>query len=280
MIILDGKKLSKQIEATDKKRAHILIEKNIVPTLAIILVGEDKASKIYIQKKISAGLRVGVKVNLYHYKEDTKTEEVLAKINDLNIDKSTHGIIVQLPLPEQIDKQEILEQISPEKDVDGVHPLNWGRLAYKKHDFIPCTPAAIMEILKEYNISIKGKEVLIIGKSEIVGKPLAILLMNEEATLTIAHKGTKDLVAHTKNADIIISATGVPGLINSEMIKEGVVLVDVGIIRIGSKVVGDIDFESASKKAAAITPVPGGIGPVTVSMLLRNVILFAEKRTA
>jgi methylenetetrahydrofolate dehydrogenase (NADP+)/methenyltetrahydrofolate cyclohydrolase len=277
MIILDGNKISKEIEAYDKKRADILVSKKIIPRLSIILVGEDKSSKIYIQKKISAGDRVGVRVDLYQFEASIEEQEVINKIHELNRDINVHGIIVQLPLPDKFDKQNILEQISPEKDVDGVHPLNWGKLAYKSHSLIPCTPAAIMEILKKYNLELRGKEVLIIGKSEIVGKPLAILLMNEDATLTVANKDTTDLEFHTKKADVIISATGVPGLIKNKMIKKGVVLIDVGIIRIGNKVVGDLDFRDVSRSAYAATPVPGGVGPVTVSMLLRNVILLAEK---
>lgn len=276
MIILDGKKISKNIEEKDKKRADFLISKKIIPKLAIILVGEDKSSKIYIQKKISAGNRVGVKVDLYNFQESSSQDEVIKKIESLNKDINTHGIIVQLPLPKKFDKQQILETISPLKDVDGVHPLNWGKLAYKRHSLIPCTPAAIMEILGSYKIKLKSKEVLIIGKSEIVGKPLAILLMNEDATLTIANKDTKDLSFHTKKADIVISATGVPGLIKNNMLKKDSVLIDVGIIRIGKKVVGDLDFKDVSQSAYAATPVPGGVGPVTVSMLLRNVILLAE----
>ena len=276
--ILDGKKLALKIEKEQKSKVSILRKKGIIPTLAVILIGEDEASKIYVSKKEEAASRVGVEVKLFKYKKNSKTSEIVSKIQKLNKDKSIHGILVQFPPPKGIDQEKIIEAISPYKDVDGFHPLNWGKLAYKTEGLLPCTPAAVMELLDFYKISLKGKEVVIIGKGKFVGKPLSIMFLNKNSTLTVVHRSTKDLKFHTKNADILISAAGKPLLIKKEMVKNGVVVLDVGISRIGKKIAGDVDFKEVSKVASFITPVPGGVGPVTVVMLLENVIKIASGR--
>lgn len=275
--LLDGKKLAKKMETKQKKIVASLRKKGIVPTLAVILVGRDPASGIYVSKKQEAATRIGLKVNVYDYPENIKTKILVSKIEKLNKDKKTHGIIVQLPLPKNINQAEIIESISPAKDVDGFHPLNWGKLAYKSEGLLPCTPAAVMDLFHFYKIPLKGKEVVIIGKGNFVGKPLSILLLNEDATLTVIHIETKNLKFHTKRADILISAAGKVGLIKKDMVKKGVVMVDVGISRIGKRIVGDVDFKNVSKIASYITPVPGGIGPVTVAELLENVIKIAQQ---
>lgn len=272
--ILDGKRLAKSIEEESKK--EIALSK-LSPKLAIILVGDDEASKIYVNKKKKAGDRIGVNVDIFHYAENDNSQDIIDKIKKLNNDVSFHGIIVQMPLPQGFDKQRIIEAVSPEKDVDGAHPLNWGRLAYTIKDVTPCTAFSVMNILHYYQIPIQSKEVVVVGKSELVGKPLSILLMNEDATLTVVHRKTKNLKKHTQNADILISAAGQANLITEDMIKKGAVVVDVGINRIGGKVVGDVDFESVKNKASAITPVPGGVGPVTVAQLIKNVVDNARR---
>jgi len=276
--LLDGKKIAHRLEAEQKKKVASLKKKGVNPALAVILVGEDPASEVYVSKKKEAAARIGLKVNLYKYPKFSRTDTIVSKIKKLNVDKKTHGIIVQLPLPKKINQEEIIEAISPSKDVDGFHPLNWGRLAYKSEGLLPCTPAAVMEILYSYKISLKGKEVVIVGKGNFVGKPLSILLLNEDSTLTVVHSNTKDLKFHTKNADILISAAGCPRLIKGDMVKNGVVVVDVGISRVGNKIVGDVDFKNVFKKASYITPVPGGVGPVTVAELLKNVIKIASSK--
>jgi len=275
--LLDGRKLAQKIEKRQKIVIAKLRKKGIIPTLAVILVGKDPASGIYVSKKQEAASRIGVKVMVFKYPSRAKTEKVASKIQKLNRDKKVHGIIVQLPLPKHINQEKIIEAISPSKDVDGFHPLNWGKLAYKSEGLLPCTPAAVIELLHFYKIKLKGKEVVIVGKGNFVGKPLSILLLNEDTTLTVTHIFTKNLKEHTRRADILISAAGVLRLIKKDMVKKGAVVVDVGISREGKKITGDVDFEEVSKVASYITPVPGGIGPVTVAELLKNVVKIASQ---
>lgn len=274
--VLDGKKLAQRMEARQKKRVAELRRKGIVPTLAVILVGKDPASQIYVSRKKEAASRIGLEVKVFKYPENAKVENILRKIENLNKDKKIHGIIVQLPLPKHINQGRIIEAISPSKDVDGFHPLNWGKLAYKTEGLIPCTPAAVLALLDFYKIPLQGKEVVVVGKGNFVGKPLSILLLNENATLTVVHRSTKNLKFHTKRADILISATGSPSLIKKDMVKKGAVVVDVGISRENGRVTGDVDFKEVSKVVSFISPVPGGVGPVTVAMLLENVIKIAS----
>lgn len=276
--ILDGKKLARKIEEEQKKRVAKLRKRGIIPTLAVILVGQDPASGIYVNKKQEAASRISVNLRLFKFPARSKTEIIVSKIKKLNIDKKIHGIIVQLPLPHHINQEKIIEAISPDKDVDGFHPLNWGKLAYRSEGLLPCTPAAVMALLHYYKVSLKGKDVVIVGKGNFVGKPLSILLLNENATLTVVHRSTKNLKTHTEKADILISATGVPSLIKKDMVKKGVVVVDVGISRTNNRVVGDVDFMRVSRVASYITPVPGGVGPVTVAELLENVIKIASQQ--
>lgn len=276
MKLLDGKRLALKIEQRQKIQVAKLRKTGIIPTLAVILAGEDPASGIYVSKKQEAGKRIGVEVKVFRYPKSIKTEKIVSKIESLNRNKKIHGIIVQLPLPNNINQEKIIESISPEKDVDGFHPLNWGKLAYKSEGLLPCTPAGIMEILHFYKIPLKGKEVVIVGKGNFVGKPLSILLLNSDATLTVVHLATKNLKFHTRRADVLISAAGVPNLIKKDMVKKGAVVIDVGISRNKGKITGDVDFNKVSKIASYITPVPGGIGPITVAMLLENVIKIAR----
>jgi len=275
-VLLDGRSLACRIESRQEREVLKLKRAGIIPTLAVILVGNDSASQIYVSKKQEEGKRIGISVKVFRYSKDMNTVGLISQIEKLNSDKNIHGIIVQFPLPKKISQEKVIEAISPKKDVDGVHPLNWGMLAYKKTGLMPCTPAAVMELLRYYKIPIKGKEVVIVGKGVIVGKPLSILLLNEDATLTVAHKETKNLKLHTKMADILISAVGYPGLIKADMVKRNAVVVDVGITRKRNKAVGDVDYKSVLKKVSYITPVPGGVGPVTVAMLLENVIKIAK----
>lgn len=276
-MILNGKNFALAIEKREAKKVKMLTRKGIIPRLAVILVGDDPASLLYVSKKREAGKRMGVEVDIHQYK-NISNKKVIQKIEMLNRDKKIHGIIVQFPLPENLDSQKIIESVSPEKDVDGLHPLNWGRLAYKKHELIPSTPAAVLEILKSNKIKLQGQEVVIVGKGNITGKPLSILLLNEDSTLTIVHAKTKNLKQHTIRADILISATGSPLLIKNNMVKKGAVVIDIGISKKNKKVIGDVDFNSISKKAFLVTPVPGGVGPITVAMLLKNVVKMAQRK--
>jgi methylenetetrahydrofolate dehydrogenase (NADP+)/methenyltetrahydrofolate cyclohydrolase len=274
--ILDGRKLSQKILDEVKKEVKDLKKQGITPCLACIQVGEDPASRIYVKKKKEACSQVGIIFRLFSFSENVTTEDILQKIRELNSDRSTHGIIVQLPLPKHINKQKIIEFISPQKDVDGFHPQNWGKLAYSSKGFVPATAAGIIRLLKEYNISLSGKNIVIIGKSNIVGKPTALLCLQKEATVTICHKKTRNLKNHTKQADILISATGAPKLIKKDMVAKDAVVIDVGISRVGDKIVGDVDFKNVKDIASFITPIPGGVGPMTVIMLLKNVIKAAS----
>jgi len=277
MTILDGKKLSQKIKAEVKKEVEELKKEGIVPGLAVILVGSDPASQTYVNMKYKACNEVGIKSIVYRLDENIGEEELLKKIDEINEDSSIHGLLVQLPLPKHIDTTKILERVSPKKDVDGFHPYNMGRLVEGLDTFAPCTPLGVMELFKEYNIDLYGKDVCVVGASNIVGKPMWALLVNEMATVDICHIATKDLAAHTKRADIVIVGVGKPNLITADMVKEGVIVVDIGINKLeNGKLVGDVDFENVSKKASFITPVPGGVGPMTIAMLLKNTIKAAK----
>jgi len=277
MTILDGKKLSQKIKAEVKKEVEELKKEGIVPGLAVILVGNDPASQTYVNMKHKACNEVGIKSIVYRLDENIGEEELLKKIDEINENSSIHGLLVQLPLPKHIDTTKILERVSPKKDVDGFHPYNMGRLVEGLDTFAPCTPLGVMELFKEYNIDLYGKDVCVVGASNIVGKPMWALLVNEMATVDICHIATKDLAAHTKRADIVIVGVGKPNLITADMVKEGVIVVDIGINKLeNGKLVGDVDFENVSKKASFITPVPGGVGPMTIAMLLKNTIKAAK----
>ena len=275
--ILKGKEVSARIKEQLKTEADKLKEKGINPGLAVIIVGDDPASRVYVNNKKKACEEIGIKSFEYALAEETSETELLALIEKLNNDDEVSGILVQLPVPKQIDEQKIINAIKPSKDVDAFHPINVGKIMTGNYDFVPCTPAGVMELIKESGIEIAGKDCVIVGRSNIVGKPQAMLLLHQNGTVTICHSKTKNLAEKTKSADILVVAVGIPEFITGDMIKEGAVVIDVGINRLeNKKLVGDVHFESAEKVAGAITPVPGGVGPMTISMLMKNTLKAAE----
>ena len=281
MKILDGKAVSLKVKESVKVRAEELKKIGIEPTLAVVLVGEDKASQTYVRAKEKACNEYGIKSVAHRLSENTTQNELLALINVLNLDDSIHGILVQLPLPKHIDTNVVLAAIDPRKDVDGFHAVNVGKLVSGLDGFVPCTPLGVMEILKEYGIDVAGLNAVVIGRSNIVGKPMANLLLNASATVTVTHSKTKNLKEICKNADLIVAAIGKPFFLKADMVKDGAVVVDVGINRLDDgRLVGDVDFEEVAPKCSYITPVPGGVGPMTIAMLLNNTILAAQAKIA
>ncbi|MDO2407191.1 bifunctional methylenetetrahydrofolate dehydrogenase/methenyltetrahydrofolate cyclohydrolase FolD [Campylobacter magnus] len=277
MTIIDGKALSAKIKERVKKDCEELIAKGIKPTLAVILVGEDKASQTYVASKEKACIAAGMGSVMHRLGEQTTQNELLSLIEVLNKDDSIHGILVQLPLPKHLDTNEVLRRIDPNKDVDGFHALNVGKLNSGLDGFVPCTPLGIMEIFKEYNIDLVGKNALVIGRSNIVGKPMAALLLNAGATVTIAHSKTKNLAQISRSMDIIVVAIGKPKFLSAGMVGDGAIIIDVGINRLDDgSLCGDADFEAIKDKCSFITPVPGGVGPMTIAMLLSNTIKSAK----
>ena len=276
-VIIDGKKLAKEIREKLKIKCDELKKKQIKPKLAVIMVGEDKASKIYVRNKSKACDEIGIEFEEYFLSEDIKQEELISLIEKLNKDDSIHGILLQSPIPRNLDINEAFRAIAPEKDVDGFNPINVGKLCLNQDAFMPCTPYGIMKMLEAYNIDLTGKNVTIIGRSNIVGKPLVQCCLNKNATVTVCHSKTKDLKEHTKNADVIIVAIGKSKFITEDMIKKDAIVIDVGMNRDEEgKLTGDVDFENVAKKASYITPVPGGVGPMTIAMLMNNVIKAAR----
>ncbi|MFL2666575.1 MAG: bifunctional 5,10-methylenetetrahydrofolate dehydrogenase/5,10-methenyltetrahydrofolate cyclohydrolase [Flavobacteriaceae bacterium] len=285
MEIIDGKKISNQIKEEIKDEVQNIISKGDKPPhLAAVLVGEDGASLTYVGSKVRSCEQVGFKSTLVKLPENINEKDLLSKIYKLNDDKEIDGFIVQLPLPKHIDEEKILLAINPNKDVDGFHPTNFGKMALNMKTFIPATPFGIMELLKRYKIETSGKNTVVIGRSNIVGRPISILMNSKgnpgDSTVTVVHSRTVNLECYTKNADIIISALGIPGFVKKEMVKKGVVIIDVGITRVkdnnspkGYVIRGDVDFDSVKEKASYITPVPGGVGPMTIAMLLKNTLL-------
>ena len=281
MKILDGKAVSLKVKESVKVRADELKKFGVEPTLAVVLVGEDKASQTYVRAKEKACNEYGIKSVAHRLSENTTQNELLALINVLNLDDSIHGILVQLPLPKHIDTNVVLAAIDPRKDVDGFHAVNVGKLVSGLDGFVPCTPLGVMEILKEYGIDVAGLNAVVIGRSNIVGKPMANLLLNASATVTVTHSKTKNLKEICKNADLIVAAIGRPFFLKADMVKDGAVVVDVGINRLDDgKLVGDVDFDEVAPKCSYITPVPGGVGPMTIAMLLNNTILAAQAKIA
>ncbi len=276
MILLDGKEVANEIKESLKKEIDGYIKNGFrQPSLAVILVGNDPASEVYVKNKREASKEIGINSLYFKFPEEISEEELLRFIDKLNKDDDIDGILVQLPLPQHIQTQKIIEAISPMKDVDGFHPLNMGKLATNVKDgVIPCTPLGIWLLLKHYKISTFKKDVVIVGASNIVGKPMSLLfLKNEEATVTVCHRNTKDLKSHTLTAEILIVAVGKPNLITADMVQDGAVVIDVGINKLeNGKLVGDTDFEKLKEKVSAITPVPGGVGPMTVASLLINTV--------
>ena len=281
MKILDGKAVSLKVKESVKVRADELKKFGIEPTLAVVLVGEDKASQTYVRAKEKACNEYGIKSVAHRLSETTTQNELLALINVLNLDDSIHGILVQLPLPKHIDTNVVLAAIDPRKDVDGFHAVNVGKLVSGLDGFVPCTPLGVMEILKEYGIDVAGLNAVVIGRSNIVGKPMANLLLNASATVTVTHSKTTNLKEICKNADLIVAAIGKPFFLKADMVKDGAVVVDVGINRLDDgRLVGDVDFDEVAPKCSYITPVPGGVGPMTIAMLLNNTILAAQAKIA
>ena len=282
--ILDGNALSARVRGELAERAARLTARGTTPCLAVILVGEDPASAVYVRNKVAACEKAGLRSIRDVYPPDASPATVLARIAELNADPAVHGILVQLPLPKHFDADAVLEAIAPEKDVDGFHAENIGALAQGKPRFIPCTPYGVMKMLESEGVPLKGAEVVIVGRSNIVGKPMALLLLAQSATVTVCHSQSRDLAFHTRRADILVAAVGRPKMITGDMINPGATVIDVGINRLpaeqGGKLCGDVDFESAKDVAGLITPVPGGVGPMTITMLLANTLEAAEREVS
>jgi methylenetetrahydrofolate dehydrogenase (NADP+)/methenyltetrahydrofolate cyclohydrolase len=278
--LIKGSEISKQIKEELKQKIAQLKEKHdIIPGLATVLVGEDEASKVYVGAKEKACKDLGIYSERIDLPADTKEEDLLALVEKLNKDPKIHGILVQLPLPKHINETNVLYAIDPNKDVDGFHPVNVGKMMLGEPTFLPCTPHGILELLKRSGTETKGAEVVVVGRSNIVGKPITNMLLQKKggnATVTICHTGTKDIASHTKRADILIVAVGKPKAITADMVKDGVVVIDVGVNRLETGLVGDVDFDTVKEKAKAITPVPGGVGPMTITMLMVNTFESAK----
>lgn len=274
--LLDGKRVSESLVLGLKQQVQILKKKGRVPRLVILRVGENPASISYIRQKEKAARAVGIHSELFVFSAQSSESQLLKKIAALNGDPSVHGILVQLPLPKQIRSKKIIETIDPKKDVDAFAPVHLGNLISGNAVFTPCTPQGIIRLLDFYKIRIAGAHAVIVGRSAIVGKPLALMLLNRDATVTVCHTQTKKLSTHTKRADILVAACGNPRFIKASMVQKGAVVIDVGVNRIDGKLVGDVDFKSVSKKARFITPVPGGVGPMTVACLMKNTVEAAK----
>jgi len=276
--IIDGKAIAQEVRAEWKLRVDALRTRGMRPGLVVIIVGEDAASKVYVRNKVKACADLGIYSELIELPADTSEDALLAKIAELNTASHIHGILVQLPVPKHIDGNKILEAIAPHKDVDGFHQTNVGALVSGHSKFPPCTPSGAMKLLEKCGIAIEGKHAVVVGRSNIVGKPMALMLLHKNATVTLCTSKTTGLANHTRNADILVVATGKPHMITGDMIKPGAAVIDVGINRLpNGKLVGDVEFESAKKVAGWITPVPGGVGPMTITMLLANTIQAAER---
>ncbi len=278
MKLIDGKVISASVKERVKEEVAVLKERGITTGLAVIIVGEDPASKVYVSNKKKACEALGIISEEYALPEDTTQEELLSLIDELNKKPSINGILCQLPLPRHLDEQAVINAILPEKDVDAFHPQNVGKIMLGEYDFVPCTPAGIMEMLAYENIDITGKTCVVIGRSNIVGKPMGMLLLHKNGTVTICHSRTKNLAEVCKEADILVAAVGRPNFVTADMVKEGAVVIDVGINRVDGKLVGDVDFEAVKDKCEAITPVPGGVGPMTIAMLMQNTLTAAKKQ--
>ena len=275
--ILDGKETAKMVRAEVRERAEALRAAGVVPGLAVVLVGDDPASAVYVRNKERSAGRAGIEGRTVRLPADTPQERLLAEVDALNADPAVHGILVQLPLPDGLDSEAVVDRIDPAKDVDGLHAVNAGRLVTGRTGFVPCTPAGVIRLLDRYEIPMQGRQAVVIGRSHLVGKPVAQLLLARHATVTMCHSRTQDLAAHTREADILVVAAGRPGLVTGDMVKPGAAVIDVGIHRTDDGgLTGDVDFASASEVAGWITPVPGGVGPMTIAMLLHNTVVAAS----
>ncbi len=275
-VIIDGKKIADGIKEDVRKRVEALKEKGITPKLVVVHVAGDKSSDVYVKNKISACSSAGIDTELVSLDSST-TDNMIGILKKLSTDSNVHGIIVQLPMPDNIDENAVLGFIEPEKDVDCLNPVNAGKIALGIDAIEPCTPKGIVRMLDSVGVEIKGKTVAIVNRSRIVGRPLALMMLNRHATVTVCHSKTTDIAKHTREADIVIVAVGKPKFLTKDMIKAGSVVIDVGINRVDDKLAGDVDFENVKEKASYITPVPGGVGPLTVAMVLENVVTLAEK---
>lgn len=276
--IIDGNALSARVRGEIAERAAALTARGVQPCLAVILVGENPASAVYVRNKVSACEKAGIRSLRLDYPADVAPDVVMARLAELNADPSVHGILVQLPLPPQFDEAAVLEAISVTKDVDGFHAENVGRLSQNQEAFLPCTPHGVMKMFEAEGVDLAGAEAVVIGRSNIVGKPMAMLLTNAGATVTVCHSKTRDLNFHTRRADILVAAIGKPRFVTGDMVKPGATVIDVGINRLpDGKLCGDVDFESAKTVAGLITPVPGGVGPMTITMLLENTVISADR---
>ena len=274
MQIIDGKKVSAEVKSKVKKQTEELIARHgITPGLAVVIVGDDPASRVYVNNKKKACEAVGFKSEEYALPAETSQEELLELVNTLNGKKDINGILVQLPLPKHLDDKSVIAAISSEKDVDAFHAVNVGKIMLGEYDFLPCTPAGVMEMLHHYEIPVEGKECVVIGRSNIVGKPMAMLLLHENGTVTICHSRTKNLREVCARADILVAAVGIPKFVKADMVKDGAVVIDVGMDRDeNGKLCGDVDFENVKDKCSYITPVPGGVGPMTIATLMKNTL--------
>lgn len=278
-VIMDGKLVSTHIRSELKTEIESLKSVGVYPKLAVVLVGQDPASQVYVKNKHKACLDLGIEPVQINMPFETEEAELLAKIDELNADKSVNGILVQLPLPKHISEDSVIDRISPKKDVDAFTRENVGKIVSGKYGFLPCTPAGIMEILKYYNVEIEGKRCVVVGRSNIVGKPMMLLLLAANGTVTVAHSKTRDLKSLCREADILVAAVGKPKFIGKDMVKDGAVIVDVGINRLSDgTLVGDVDFASVENTASYITPVPGGVGPMTITMLMKNTVAAAKEQ--
>ncbi|SBD10481.1 Methenyltetrahydrofolate cyclohydrolase [Staphylococcus aureus] len=277
--ILDGKQIAKDYRQGLQDQVEALKEKGFTPKLSVILVGNDGASQSYVRSKKKAAEKIGMISEIVHLEETATEEEVLNELNRLNNDDSVSGILVQVPLPKQVSEQKILEAINPEKDVDGFHPINIGKLYIDEQTFVPCTPLGIMEILKHADIDLEAKNAVVIGRSHIVGQPVSKLLLQKNASVTILHSRSKDMASYLKDADVIVSAVGKSSLVTKDVVKEGAVIIDVGNTPDeNGKLKGDVDYDAVKEIAGAITPVPGGVGPLTITMVLNNTLLAEKMR--
>lgn len=275
--IIDGKAIAAGIRADLAKEVEKLTAQGNTPGLDVVLVGDNPASAVYVRMKKRACEEIGVNSTIHRLPEETTQEELLGLINELNANQKVHGILVQLPLPSHLDEEEVINSIAPQKDVDGFHPINVGKLQIGDEGFVPCTPAGILELVKRTEVPISGQSVVVIGRSNIVGKPVASLFLRENATVTICHSRTKDVAAECRRADILIAAVGRPLMVKKDWVKPGAVVIDVGINRVDGELVGDVDYANVKEVAGAITPVPGGVGPMTIAMLLKATVEAAAR---
>jgi len=276
--VINGKEFAKSYRERIKQEVAELVDKGIQPGLAVVLVGDDPASQTYVNGKIKACEETGIYSKSFRLESNVTQQEVVDLVKELNQDPNIHGILVQLPLPKHMNEEAIIDTLSPEKDVDGFHPISVGNLCIGKETFLPCTPHGVIELIKSTGISMEGKHAVVVGRSNIVGKPVSLLLLHENATVTMCHSRTKNLEEHTRQADILVVAVGIAHLIKKEHVKDGSIVIDVGMNRLDGKLTGDVLFDEVKEVASHITPVPGGVGPMTITMLMQNTVISARRK--